>query len=93
MKSRNAASKDLVLLGTYSPSEASRLLRRFKQAGIAFATMSEAEEEYKEAGPTITMQIKVDPRRSEEVDRIHRDLFGDLGPNYDSSFFRTRRNL
>jgi hypothetical protein len=92
VKSPNSVGKTLVLLGTYSPSEAARLLPRFEQAGIVFAIISQAEGN-NEAGPTITMEIRVDPTRSDEVDRIHRGLFGDLGPNYDSSFFRNRRNV
>ena len=92
MTSQKQPEEELVFLGSYSPRETSKLVQRFQDAGIAF-TATPRGPGYESAGPTITMQIKVDPTRSAEVDRIHRELFGDGLPNYDSSFFRDQRNV
>ncbi len=92
MTSEKPSEENLVLLGTYSPREASKLLQRFQDAGIAFTATPRAPR-YESAGPTITLQIRVDPARSAEVAQIHRELFGDGLPNYDSSFFRDHHNV
>jgi hypothetical protein len=92
MKSEEPAEGKLELLGSYSPREASKLLRRFESAGIAFSASPEGPG-YEAAGPTITIHIRVDPARVAEIEEIHRELFGDNLPNYDSSFFRGHRNV
>jgi hypothetical protein len=92
MTSEKPTEENLVLLGTYSPREASKLVQRFQDAGITF-TATPRGPGYESAGPTITLQIRVDPARSAEVAQIHRELFGDGLPNYDSSFFRDQHNV
>ncbi|MBA2682564.1 MAG: hypothetical protein H0U76_29740 [Ktedonobacteraceae bacterium] len=43
-------------------------------------------------GQAVQMLISTDPARREDVHRIHRALFGDCLPNYDSSFFAGSNN-
>ena len=91
MKSDEAKQTDFVPLGSYSPREAAKLLERFKQAGIWFR--AQPRSPLPQPGPTASLDISVDSARSNEVAQIHRDLFGDGLPNYDSSFFREHRNV
>jgi hypothetical protein len=93
MKSENPQDAPLVLLGRYSPHEASKLLERFSQAGITFRAESLRAGYGGSNGPTVSMDISVDAARSSDVEQIHRELFGDGLPNYDSSFFRDQRNV
>ncbi|MBA3963877.1 MAG: hypothetical protein H0X40_18530 [Chthoniobacterales bacterium] len=89
MNSEESADEDFILLGGYSPHEAARLLERFTQSGIPFRTRR------KTMGYDLTSAIlvSIDPARAGEAAEIHRDLFGDALPNYDSSFFRAHRNI
>ena len=91
MKSDEPEQTDFVLLGSYSSREAANLLERFQQAGIPFR--AQPRSPLPEPGPTAVLDISVDSARASEVDQIHRDLFGDGLPNYESSFFRGRRNV
>ena len=90
MKSDELEPDDFVLLGSYPPGEAAKLLQRFHQAGIAFRTQPRTPPP--EPVPTVVIDISVDSKRASEVGQIHRDLFGDGLPNYHSSFFREDRN-
>src|SRR4051794_17811241 len=82
MKSEDSQEAHLVPLGRYSPHEASKLLQRFEQAGIVFRAQPLRAGYGGSNGPTVSMDISVDPSRSAEVDQIHRGLFGDSLPNY-----------
>jgi hypothetical protein len=93
MKSDGPQEKDLTPLGRYSPHEASKLLERFSQAGITFRAEPLRAGYGGSNGPTVSMDISVDAARSSDVEQIHRELFGDGLPNYDSSFFRDQRNV
>ena len=90
MKSDELKRDDFVLLGSYPPGEAAKLLRRFHQAGIAFRTQPRTPPP--EPKPTVVIDISVGSTRASEVAQIHRDLFGDGLQNYASSFFREHRN-
>jgi hypothetical protein len=90
MKSHELEHDDFVLLGSYPPTEAAKLLERFHQAGIAFRTQCRTPPP--EPMSTVLIDISVDTTRASEVAQIHRDLFGDGPPNHASSFFRDRRN-
>ena len=90
MKSDELKRDDFVLLGSYPPREAAKLLERFHQAGIAFRTQPRRPPP--EPAPTVVIDISVPSTRASEVRQIHRDLFGDGLPNYQSSFFREDRN-
>ena len=83
MKSDEIKHDDFVLLGSYPPTEAAKLLERFHQAGIAFRTQPRTLPP--EPLSTVLIDISVDSRRVGEVAQIHRDLFGDGPPNYPSS--------
>jgi len=91
MKSNELEPDDFVLLGSYPPTEAAKLLERFHEVGIAFRTQPRTPPP--EPGPMILIDISVDSTRAGEVARIHHDLFGDGPPNYASSFFRAHRNI
>jgi hypothetical protein len=91
MKSDELERDDFVLLGSYPPGEAAKLLERFHQAGIAFRTQPRSLPP--EPEPTVVIDISVESTRASEVAQIHRDLFGDGPPNYASSFFREQRNV
>jgi hypothetical protein len=91
MKSDESEQTDFVPLGRYSPREAAKLLERFEHAGIAFR--AQPRKPSPEPGPTASLYISVDPARAGEVAQIHRDLFGDGLPNYQSSFFRDHHNV
>jgi hypothetical protein len=91
MKSDDLECDDFVLLGSYPPTEAAKLLERFHQAGIAFRTQPRSPPP--EPGPTVVIDISVESRRAGEGAQIHRDLFGDELPNYLSSLFREQRNI
>lgn len=91
MKSHELEHDDFVLLGSYPPTEAAKLLERFHQVGIAFRTQPRTPPP--EPVATVLIDISVDSTRASEVAQIHRDLFGDGPPNYASSFFRDRRNI
>ena len=93
MKSDDSEEQALVLLGRYSPHEASKLLERFERAGITFRAQPLRAGYGGSNGPTVSLDISIDPARSREADAIHRELFGDGLPNYDSSFFRDGRNV
>ena len=90
MKSDEIEGDDFVLLGSYSPTEAAKLLERFHQAGIAFRTQPRTLPP--DPLSTVLIDISVDSTRAGEVAQIHRDLFGDGPPNHVSSFFGDRRN-
>ena len=70
----NEPEADFVLLGSYPPREAAKLLERFHQAGIAFRTQPRSPPP--EPRPTVVIDISVDSTRASEVAQIHRDLFG-----------------
>jgi hypothetical protein len=91
MKSDEPEQGDFVLLGSYPPREAAKLLERFHQAGIAFRTQPRSPPP--EPRPTVVIDITVDLTRASEVAQIHRDLFGDGAPNYRASFFREHCNV
>jgi hypothetical protein len=91
MKLDGRDQADFVLLGSYPPREAAKLLERFHQAGITFRTQPRSPPP--EPAPTVVIDISVDSTRASEVAQIHRDLFGDGLPNYLSSFFRENRNV
>ena len=93
MKAEDSQEGELALLGRYSPREASKLLARLEQANIEFRAHPLRAGYGGSNGPTASIDISVDPARSAEVDQIHRDLFGDSLPNYESSFFHGRRNV
>ncbi|HEX4631850.1 MAG TPA: hypothetical protein VH188_12895 [Chthoniobacterales bacterium] len=93
MNSGDSHEQALTHLGTYSPHEAAKLLERFECAGIVFRAQPRRAGWGGSNGPTVVMDISVDPARASEVDQIHQDLFGDSLPNYDSSFFHQRRNV
>ena len=79
MESDEPERDDFVLLGSYAPGEAAKLLERFHQAGIAFRTQPRRPPP--EPGPTVVIDISVESTRASEVTQIHRDLFGDGQPN------------
>jgi hypothetical protein len=91
MKSDEVERDDFVLLGSYPPTEAARLLERFHQAGIAFR--SQPRTPPPEPVSRVLIDISVESTRAGEVAQIHRDLFGEEPPNYASSFFRDRRKV
>jgi hypothetical protein len=74
MKSNEPERADFVLLGSFPPREAAKLLERFHQAGIAFRTQPRRPPP--EPRPTVVIDISVDSTRVSEVAQIHRDLFG-----------------
>lgn len=74
MKSDHPERDDFVLLGSYTPGEAAKLLERFHQAGIAFRTQPRTPPP--EPLSTVVIDISVDSTRASEVAQIHRDLFG-----------------
>jgi hypothetical protein len=92
MTSEAPFGEDFVWLGSYAPRQASKLLERFEQAGIAFRAQP-LMPDGGDYGPTATIDISVDSPRSAEAAQFHRELFGDELPNYDSSFFRDQRNV
>lgn len=89
MKPDEPAADDFVNLSTYSPYEAAKLLERLEQSGIAFRAQTKKTGYYLQT----EIVVSVETARAAEAAKIHRDLFGDGLPNYDSSFFRGRRNL
>ena len=91
MKSDEPDQIDFVLLGRYAPREAAKLLARFEEAGIPFRM--QPRKPAPQPGPTAAIDISIDAARGTEVAQIHRDLFGDGLPNYDSSFFRDHHNV
>jgi hypothetical protein len=91
MKSEGPEEEEFAWLGSYAPRQASQLLERLYQAGIAFRAQPLRPDRGDE--PTATIYISVDSPRSGEAAQIHRELFGDELPNYDSSFFRDQRNV
>jgi hypothetical protein len=66
-----------------------KLPERFEQSDISFQTQR------KTMGYDLTSAIlvSVDPKGANDAAEIHRDLFGDALPNYDSAFFRKHRNV
>lgn len=76
-----------VFLGGYSPHDASKLFERFTQSGIAFRAQR------KTMRSDLTSLVSVESARASDAAEIHRNLFGDALPNYDSSFFRDHRNV
>src|SRR4029077_1981697 len=74
MKSNELGQADFVLLGSYPPREAAKLLERFHQAGIAFRTQPRSPPP--EPRPTVVIDISVDSSRASEVAQIHCDLLG-----------------
>lgn len=89
MDSDPPTADGFVALGSYSPKEAEKLLECFEQNGIAFQAQPRKSASYLNTD----ILVSVDLRQASEADQIHRDLFGDGLPNYDSSFFREERNL
>lgn len=89
MKADQPTEDEFVILSTYSPHEASKLLERFEQSGIAFRAQTRKTPYYLRT----EIVISVEAARASEAAEIHRALFGDGLPNYDSSFFRERRNV
>ena len=89
MESDQPTEDGFVLVGGYSPKEASKLMERLEQGGIAFR----AQRQKMGYDLTSAILVSVDPKRAADADQIHRDLFGDGLPNYDSSFFRGHRNV
>ena len=66
--------RDFVLLGSYPPREAAKLLKRFHQAGIAFRTQPRTPPP--EPRLTVVIDVSVDSTRASEVAQIQRELFG-----------------
>jgi len=104
MESRepNASRGDLEYLGYYSPADAAKLFDAFEAAGLDFAAdVTDATGAISPVvscaggtfGQAVQVLISIDPSRREDVERIHKNLFGDCLPNYDSSFFREDRKL
>ena len=91
MKSGEPEQTKFLWLGRYSPREAAKLLERFQQAGILFRALP--RKPLPQPGPTAALDISVDSARTSKADQIHRDLFGDGLPNYESSFFRHHRDV
>jgi len=91
MKSDEPDQIDFVPLGRYAPREAAKLLAHFEETGIPFRM--QPRKPAPQPGPTAAIDISVDAARGTEVAQIHRDLFGDGLPNYDSSFFRDHHNV
>jgi hypothetical protein len=60
MKSNEPEQADFVLLGSYPPREAAKLLERFHQAGIAFRTQPRSPPP--EPRPTVVIDISVAQR-------------------------------
>ena len=98
----NYASGDLEYLGYYSPADAAKLFEAFEAAGVDFAAdVADATGAISPVvsfvggtfGQAVQVLISIDPARREDVDRIHKDLFGDCLPNYDSSFFKEQQKL
>ena len=89
MQPEQPTEDGFVPLGSYSPREASKLLERLEQSGIAFRAQRQTTSYYLIS----EILVSVDPERSIDADEIHRDLFGDGLPNYDSSFFRKQDNV
>jgi hypothetical protein len=79
MESDELERDDFVLLGSYPPKEAAKLLERFHQAGIPFRTQPRRPPP--EPRPTVVIDISVNSTRVGEAAQIHRDLFGDALPN------------
>jgi hypothetical protein len=75
MKSDETERNDFMLLGSYPPAEAAKLLERFHQAGIAFRTQPRTPPP--EPLSTVLIDISVDLTRAGEAAQIRRDLFGD----------------
>ena len=86
--SEEPGDEDLVVLGDYSPHEASKLLARLEQSGIAFRADPKRIPHFGVIDPSRVITISIDPGRSSDAEAIHRELFGDGLPNYGSSFFR-----
>jgi hypothetical protein len=87
-----ATPDGFVFLGYYTPREASKLLECFEQNNITFYAQPRRMGTVNiSAG--VTLLISIDPKRSDDVEKIHQELFGDGFPNYDSSFFRDHRNV
>jgi len=89
MYSDQPTADGFVILSSYSPHEASKLLERFEQQGIAFRTQTKKTRYFLKT----EILISVDLRQASDAAKIHRDLFGDGLPNYDSSFFQKQRNV
>ena len=96
----NQDRRDLEELGYYSPADAAKLFEAFAAAGIDFAAdVADATGAISPVlsflggtfGQAVQVLIRIDPGRREDVDRIHKDLFGDCLPNYDSSFFKEQQ--
>ena len=96
------AGGDLEYLGYYSPTDAAKLFEAFEAAGVDFAAdVTDATGAISPLvafvggtfGQAVQVLISIDPARREDVDRIHKGLFGDCLPNYDSSFFKEQQNL
>jgi hypothetical protein len=98
----NHASGDLEYLGYYSFADATKLFEAFEAADVDFAAdVADATGAISPVvsyvggtfGQAVQVLISIDPARREDVDRIHKDLFGDCLPNYDSSFFTEQQNI
>jgi hypothetical protein len=89
MESDRPAEDGFLVLGTYSPHEAKKLLACFERDGIAFRAQPQKSGYYL----STEIVVRVEPQRAGDAAKIHRELFGDALPNYDSSFFREHRNV
>jgi len=96
------AKDDLEYLGYYSPADGAKLIDAFEAADIDCAAgLADSTGAITPAlsllggtfGQAVQVLISIDPTRREDVNRIHKDLFGDCLPNYDSSFFKQQQNL
>jgi hypothetical protein len=92
-KTQQPDDHDFVVLGDYSPHEASKLLARFEQSTIAFRADPKKIPHFGAMDPSRVITISIDPARSADADIIHRELFGDGLPNYGSSFFHGDRDV
>jgi hypothetical protein len=88
-KAEQPTEDGFVNLSTYSQHEASELLQRFEQSGIAFRAQTKKTAYYLKT----KIVISVEAAQAGEAAEIHRELFGDGLPNDDFSFFRERRNV
>ena len=97
-----ASEEELEQLGYYSLADGAKLFDAFEAAAIDYgADLVDSNGAITPAlsrmggafGNAVRVLISIDPRRREDVQRIHSELFGDCLPNYESSFFKEQHNL
>jgi len=93
MISNTPEAGEFTPLASYRPREAKKLLQSLDSSGIAFHAEPRRPQRAGYNGPTLVIDVSVDPQHYEQAQQIHIDLFGDSLPNYDSSFFQQHRNV